>query len=91
MTNGSLNQRKVVSHTLTGLKRWSCQSRELPRKLYELPTRIFTNQETAINQVKALHVYDFDNTRSQPPTSKLKTELTYSSVHEPLAKPKTME
>ena len=91
MTNSSLNQRKVVLHTLTGLKRWSCHSRELPRKLHELPTRKFTNQETAVSQVKALHVYDFDNTCWQPSTPKLKTELTYSSVHESLAKSKIME
>ena len=62
LTNGSLNQRKVALHTLTGLKRWSCHSRELPRKLLESPAMAFTEQEAAVNQVKALHVYDFDNT-----------------------------
>jgi hypothetical protein len=62
LTNGSLNQRKVALHTLTGLKRWSCHSRELPRKLPESPAMAFTEQEVAVNQVKALHVYDFDNT-----------------------------
>ncbi|KAF6219341.1 hypothetical protein HO133_005166 [Letharia lupina] len=48
---GPMNQRKVVSHTLTGLKRWSCHSRELP----------------PVDQVKALHVYDFDNTLFMSP------------------------
>ena len=38
--------RKVVAHTITGLKRWSCQSRDLP----------------PVSQVKTVHVYDFDNT-----------------------------
>ncbi|KAJ5153122.1 uncharacterized protein N7482_009600 [Penicillium canariense] len=34
------------SHTLTSLKRWSVANRELP----------------AVSQIKAIHVYDFDNT-----------------------------
>lgn len=33
-------------HTTTGLKRWSCQNSELP----------------AVNSIKTIHVYDFDNT-----------------------------
>ena len=60
-----MNQRKVVSHTLTGLKRWSCLSRDLPRRPHRLspyPAVYYTNRETAVDQVKALHVYDFDNT-----------------------------
>ena len=43
--------RKVVGHTITGLKRWSCHSRDLP----------------PVSQVKALHVYDFDNTLFMSP------------------------
>ena len=43
--------RKIVAHTITGLKRWSCQSRDLP----------------PVSQVKALHVYDFDNTLFMSP------------------------
>ena len=65
-TNGSLNQRKLVSHTLTGLKRWSCHTQELPRRLHLLslhPAISFTKSNIAIDHVKALHVYDFDNTR----------------------------
>ena len=64
-TNGSVNQRKLGSHTLTGLKRWSCHNRELPRRLHLLSIRlvvIVTKSNLAIDQVKALHVYDFDNT-----------------------------
>ncbi len=61
--NGSMNQRKVVSHTLTGLKRWSCHSRELPRKLYHVSTLNLSDLMIAVNVVRAIHVYDFDNTR----------------------------
>ena len=72
-TNGSMNQRKVVSHTLTGLKRWSCHSRELPRTYHLLPPYPavhLTKSKTAVDQVKALHVYDFDNTcKSFSPSS----------------------
>lgn len=37
---------KPAYHTVTGLKRWSCDDRDLP----------------AAADVKAIHVYDFDNT-----------------------------
>jgi len=63
-TNGTM-KRKVVSHTLTGLKRWSCHGRELPRKLYGIRTLEVCSQGTAVSQVKAIHVYDFDNTRME--------------------------
>ncbi|KAI4207958.1 MAG: hypothetical protein LQ346_000295 [Caloplaca aetnensis] len=48
---------KLGFYTITGLKRWSCIARELP----------------PISQVKALHVYDFDNTlfKSPLPNAKL--------------------
>ncbi len=48
---------KLGIYTITGLKRWSCIARELP----------------PISQVKALHVYDFDNTlfKSPLPNAKL--------------------
>ncbi|KAM3422179.1 hypothetical protein BST61_g2548 [Cercospora zeina] len=39
------------SHTPTALKRWSCQDRQLP----------------SVDQVKAIHVYDFDNTLFKSP------------------------
>ena len=38
---------KPIYHTVTALKRWSCDDRDLP----------------AVPAVKAIHVYDFDNTR----------------------------
>ncbi len=65
LANGSVNSttaRKIVAHTLTGLKRWSCHSRDLP----------------PVSQVKALHVYDFDNTlfMSPLPNPKLWTAQT---------------
>ncbi|KAF2869142.1 hypothetical protein BDV95DRAFT_609379 [Massariosphaeria phaeospora] len=37
---------KPASHTVTALKRWSCDDRDLP----------------AVSEIKAIHVYDFDNT-----------------------------
>ncbi|KAL8854041.1 MAG: hypothetical protein Q9221_001164 [Calogaya cf. arnoldii] len=58
--------RKLASYTITGLKRWSCLTRELP----------------PISQVKALHVYDFDNTlfMSPLPNPKLWTGQTIGSL-----------
>ncbi|KAL8840232.1 MAG: hypothetical protein Q9170_001439 [Blastenia crenularia] len=54
--------RKLASYTITGLKRWSCLAQELP----------------PVSQVKALHVYDFDNTlfMSPLPNQKLWTGQT---------------
>ncbi|KAL8675428.1 MAG: hypothetical protein Q9168_000259 [Polycauliona sp. 1 TL-2023] len=54
--------RKLASYTVTGLKRWSCLTSELP----------------PVSQVKALHVYDFDNTlfMSPLPSPKLWTGQT---------------
>jgi hypothetical protein len=37
---------KATYHTVTALKRWSCDDKELP----------------AVSDVKAIHIYDFDNT-----------------------------
>jgi hypothetical protein len=36
----------MSAHTVTSLKRWSCQDTQLP----------------PVEQIKAIHVYDFDNT-----------------------------
>lgn len=35
-----------IPRTVTALKRWSCQDKQLPQ----------------VNQIQAIHVYDFDNT-----------------------------
>ncbi len=35
------------THTVTALRRWSCQDKQLP----------------PVEQIKFIHVYDFDNTR----------------------------
>lgn len=64
VANGSLTQRPVIGNTITGLKRWSCHSNDLPRRHDSL----FADRKTltlcpAVSQIKALHVYDFDNTR----------------------------
>jgi uncharacterized protein YvpB len=39
---------KATYHTVTALKRWSCDDKELP----------------AVSEIKAIHIYDFDNTRA---------------------------
>ncbi|KAL4739463.1 hypothetical protein BDV11DRAFT_187477 [Aspergillus similis] len=44
--NGSFIDHQSLSRTITGLRRWSIINRELP----------------AVPQVRAIHVYDFDNT-----------------------------
>ncbi|KAL5000182.1 hypothetical protein BDV10DRAFT_162813 [Aspergillus recurvatus] len=44
--NGSLMDHQPLSRTITALRRWSIINRELP----------------AVPQVRAIHVYDFDNT-----------------------------
>lgn len=66
LTNGTVSStgRKMTSRTITGLKRWSCQNAELPRKgVVPLLTSIqSSDQATAVSQVKAIHIYDFDNT-----------------------------
>lgn len=55
-------------HTTTALNRWSVAERTLPRKLFALKETYFTveisNVATAVDKIKAIHVYDFDNTRS---------------------------
>jgi hypothetical protein len=39
---------KAMYHTVTALKRWSCDDKELP----------------PVGSVKAIHIFDFDNTRT---------------------------
>ncbi|OAX78531.1 hypothetical protein ACJ72_07158 [Emergomyces africanus] len=52
MVNGPLHSEgRTSTYTTTALKRWSCQSGG------ELP---------AVPHIKAIHVYDFDNTRTHP-------------------------
>ena len=49
ISNGTLNQRKVISHTITGLKRWSCHGGELPRKSCSLrPWSLLTNIQLSV-------------------------------------------
>ncbi|KAF9892964.1 hypothetical protein FE257_000556 [Aspergillus nanangensis] len=60
------------SHTITGLKRWSIANRDLPGKAIDFPSDfvsyrcanrvLFLRSHTAVSQIKAIHVYDFDNT-----------------------------
>lgn len=37
---------KATYHTVTALKRWSCDDKDLP----------------PVTEIKAIHIYDFDNT-----------------------------
>ncbi|KAF2144395.1 uncharacterized protein K452DRAFT_295851 [Aplosporella prunicola CBS 121167] len=43
--NGAINN-KTSTHTVTALKRWSCDDKDLP----------------GVDKIKSIHVYDFDNT-----------------------------
>jgi hypothetical protein len=42
---------RATYHTVTALKRWSCDDKELP----------------PVSDIKAIHVFDFDNTRTHDP------------------------
>ncbi|KAG8529276.1 uncharacterized protein KY384_005911 [Bacidia gigantensis] len=66
LSDAIISDGKVAPHTLTGLKRWSCQGKELP----------------PVSQIKALHVYDFDNTlfKSPLPNPKLWQSQTVSRL-----------
>jgi hypothetical protein len=39
---------RATYHTVTALKRWSCDDKDLP----------------AVSDIKAIHIFDFDNTRT---------------------------
>ena len=45
------------AHTLTALNRWSVADKTLP----------------AVDKIKTIHVYDFDNTRALPPSFTIET------------------
>src|SRR5688572_16440398 len=70
LSNGDANGsevRKPISHTVTALKRWSCDDRELPGKaIRRFHNYLLTNITLAVPDVKSIHVYDFDNTRMDP-------------------------
>jgi hypothetical protein len=61
-------------HTITSLRRWSIVNKELPGKLasvIKLTWDILTIAIiiTAMRKIRAIHVYDFDNTRKRPQIS----------------------
>ncbi|KAF3004755.1 hypothetical protein E8E13_000656 [Curvularia kusanoi] len=60
---------KPTYHTVTALKRWSCDDRDLP----------------AVNAIKAIHVYDFDNTlfASPLPNKQLWNSATIGQLGSP--------
>ncbi|KAI9690073.1 MAG: hypothetical protein M1820_010037, partial [Bogoriella megaspora] len=53
-------------HTLTGLKRWSCEEKQIP----------------SVDKVKSIHVYDFDNTlfRTPLPNKQIWHQTTIGSL-----------
>jgi hypothetical protein len=58
-------------HTITSLRRWSIVNKELPgknRSLINQPWEVLTNAiiTTVMRKIRAIHVYDFDNTRENP-------------------------
>lgn len=63
------NGNQLISRTITGLKRWSIINKDLPGRRFVFTwanfLNFFTNSlhTTAVSQVRAIHVYDFDNTR----------------------------
>lgn len=89
-SNGSVSQRKVVSHTLTGLKRWSCHSGDLSRKLCNPFIFELSDLAPAVNAVKAIHVYDFDNTRTEPSHSASPSVPNSNSLHKSVTKSEIM-
>lgn len=67
--DGSLSQdqSRIPSRTITGLKRWSVANRDLPgvfiyKESIQSGWLMVLRRIAAISQVKAIHVYDFDNT-----------------------------
>lgn len=63
--NGLTHGSSKLHHTVTALNRWSVANRQLPRKKNTLLTDVVEANQliTAVGKIKALHVYDFDNTR----------------------------
>jgi hypothetical protein len=65
--NGSFMEYHPASRTITGLKRWSSINKDLPGKAFlplVSPRRhlIDVLPFQGPSQVRAIHVYDFDNT-----------------------------
>jgi hypothetical protein len=53
-----------IPQTVTALGRWSVANKQLPGKFSCLQSpRECDSQYLAAEKIKALHVYDFDNTR----------------------------
>lgn len=80
MSYSATNPQRSPSHTLTSLKRWSVATKELPgeravwthqRGLWTLPRemKLTVVLGSAVSQIKAIHVYDFDNTCEDHPVS----------------------
>ena len=89
MTNGLVTERRPTTNTLTGLKRWSCLSKELPCMLSSPFMHPDADQRLAVSKIRALHIYDFDNTCSQPESRDGEHRCLYSLVfRSPLPNPK---
>jgi hypothetical protein len=87
-SNGSSNG---LPFTVTALNRWSIANKQLPRKsCTSICERELIN--TAVDKVKVLHVYDFDNTRKFSPAQRTSASTDFaSSLQQPLTQPKVME
>lgn len=67
MSYNTMSGSQSHQHTLTSLKRWSVANTELPGARTFLMPHVNTPANNvpviAVSQIKAIHVYDFDNTR----------------------------
>jgi hypothetical protein len=52
-----------MANTLTSLNRWSIADKQLPGNIQLIHDYLQKLTFTAVNSIKAIHVYDFDNTR----------------------------
>lgn len=87
-------------HTITALGRWSVLNNSLPGSCcimsilsYHLLLMHNANSpSTAVDKIKSLHVYDFDNTREFAPQSmETYMHLTPSSIQDPSTESPTLE
>jgi hypothetical protein len=89
--SGSNGPSNGLPFTVTALNRWSIANKQLPRKsCTSICERELIN--TAVDKVKVLHVYDFDNTRKFSPAQRTSTSTNFApSLQQPLTQPKAME
>lgn len=106
MSYNTMTSERGPSHTLTSLKRWSVATRDLPGEragrtsegcgVFLVIMELTCISRLAVSQIKAIHVYDFDNTRENQLASSLHTRAQIlltrlCSVPEPPSQPTIME